>query len=83
MRESVPLWVCWATCLIYWVYNLMTEENTIECYDKKFHNNKWTCWSIYSLFNLGNEEFFTKLSRTAILFLNFIWQGTVLAAIYS
>lgn len=82
IRESFPLWTAWLGILLYWLYNILTEASTINCYDKSFEENKWTSWSFYSLFFLGNQEFFTKLSRSTILLVSFSWQACVLACIY-
>jgi hypothetical protein len=42
----------------------------------------WTCWGFYSLHFLGNEEYFTKLSRTTLMLITFSWEGCVLAILY-
>jgi len=83
MRESIPLWFFWVSILLFWLYNLIGAEITDEVYERSFKNNKWTCWSLYSIFYLSHEEFFTKTARTALFYINIVWQGCVLAAIYS
>lgn len=82
MRESYPLWTAWIGILFYWLYILLTESNEISCYDKKFENNKWTCWGFFSLHYLGHEEYFTKLSRTTMMLITFSWEGCVLGILY-
>lgn len=69
--------------MIYWLYYLLAEAETHECYDKRFENNKMTCWGFYSLHHLGHLEYFTRLSRLSLLY--FVWslQAVVLAALYS
>lgn len=83
MRESFPLWTAWFGILFFWLYYLLTDTQTIECYDVAFRENKWTCWGFYSLHYLGHDEYFTKLSRISLMLFNFSWQGLILAGIYS
>ena len=65
------------------MYYLLAESNTNEVYDLHFQNNKMTCWGFYSLHYLGHEDCFTRLSRESLMFLNFMFTGMVLAALYS
>lgn len=67
---------------LFWIYVLISNENS-GCFERHFKDNKWTSWSLYSIFHLAHEEFFTKMSRTVLFYLNIIWQGMVLCAIYS
>lgn len=82
MRESYLLWTGWLSIFIFWLYVLLAEVTTVDVYDKNFDENRWTCWGFYSLHFLAHEDFFTVLSRTALLFTNFCWQCCILASIY-
>lgn len=62
---------------------MFAELITISCYDQRFRNNKWTCWSMYSLHHLGHEEYFTKLSRETLMLISFCWEGLICAVLYS
>jgi hypothetical protein len=55
LRESYPLWTAWIGILFYWLSLLWADPNEMNNYDKNFQDNKWTCWSIYSLHFLGHE----------------------------
>lgn len=61
----------------------MSDSETNSCYDKKFDNNKMTCWGFYSLHYLGHSQYFSKLTRVSLLYFVFSFQAIVLAAIYS
>jgi hypothetical protein len=54
----------------------------VECFDKKFEENKWTSWGFYSLHYLAHDDFFTKLTRLTQMLITFSWYGIVLAALY-
>lgn len=82
MRESVPLWTFLVATLFFWLFILLSSEVTPEVYERSFRNNKWTCWSMYSIFWLCHEEWFTRTSRASLILINFYWQGMVAAAIY-
>ena len=55
MRESVPLWFFLLSTLLLWMFVLLGAENTPEVFERSFINNKWTSWSLYSLYNLAHE----------------------------
>jgi hypothetical protein len=83
MRESVPLWFFVLMVLFFWLYNLIGNELTPEIYETSFKRNKWTCWSLYSIYYLSHEELFTKTSRTALVLINMCWQAMIIAGIFS
>lgn len=83
MRESFALWFFILMVLIMWIFIMCSNENTDEVYAPSFQDNKWTCWSLYSLYHLANEEFFTRLSRSAVMMITAAWQAMVTCAIYS
>jgi hypothetical protein len=83
MRESVPLWTFLFSTLFFWLFLLLSNEVTPEVYERSFKDNKWTCWSFYSLYWLCHEEWFTRTARTSLFLINFFWQCMVLAAIYN
>lgn len=82
MRDNFALWAAWWSVLIFWCALLFGEATTLNCFDKKFEEKKWTCWSYYSLFYLAHEEFFTRMMRLVPHYLNFSWQACVAAILY-
>jgi hypothetical protein len=65
------------------VYYLWSEAETHEVYDKKFEDNKMTCWSFYSMRYLAHTQFFSVLTRESLMFFNYSFQALVLSALYS
>jgi hypothetical protein len=76
-------WACLLSVFIYWVYYLWSEAETHEVYDKKFEENKWTCWGCYSMHYLANTQFFSVLTRESLMFFNYSFQAMILSALYS
>lgn len=54
LRENWPLWTCILAVFFYWLYYLLADAETHSIYDKKYDENKWTCWGFYSLHNLAH-----------------------------
>ena len=78
----MPLWFIWFMTFFYWIAYLVPPGSNISIYDRKFENDKWTCYPFYSYYNLAHEEFFTRLSRLTVMLLNWTIQGVFLASIY-
>lgn len=76
------MWFIWFWTFFYWLYFLISDSINVKVYDRHFENNKWTNCSFYSLYHLAHEEYFTRLSRTTILFINWTIQGVFIASIY-
>ncbi len=76
------MWFIWFFILFFWLYYLISDSTNLKIYDKHFENNKWTCISWYSLFHLAHEEYFTRLSRSTVLLINWTLQGVFIACIY-
>jgi hypothetical protein len=83
MRDNYALWAGFWSVLFFWLAILFGEATSLNCFDRGFQNNKWTCWSIYSLFHLAHEDFFSRMSRTVPLYIIFCWQACVCAVLYS
>jgi hypothetical protein len=83
MRESVPLWTNVVLIFFFWMFNFISSEVTPEIYEQSFVDNKWSCWSLYSVFYLCHEDFFTRTSRTILIIVPLIFQGSILAFIYA
>lgn len=84
LRPVVAMWFIMSLSLAYWVYYLFTDANTKKIYNREhFTENKWTCWSLYSIFHLAQEEFFTLLSRLTVIMIQLSIQGIIIAAIIS
>lgn len=69
--------------MFYWMYYLLADSDTHECYDKRFEENRMTCWGFYSMHYLGHLEYFTRLSRLSLMYFMFSLQAVILAALYS
>lgn len=76
------MWFIWFFVLFFWLFYLISDSTNLKIYDKKFENNKLTCISWYSIFHLAHEEYFTRLSRTTGLLINWTLQGVFIASIY-
>jgi hypothetical protein len=83
LRESWPFWTCLLSVFLFWVYYLWSEAETHEVYDKKFEDNKMTCWGFYSMRYLASTQFFSVLTRESLMFFNYSFQALVLSALYS
>ena len=83
MRESVPLWTNVVLIFFFCMFNFISSEVTPEIYEQSFIDNKWSCWSLYSVFYLCHEDFFTRTSRTILIIVPLIFQGSILAFIYA
>lgn len=83
MRQSYPLWAAWFGALFFWCAILFSEHNTaISLYDRKFQQNKWTSWEMFSLWHLAHEEYFTRMMRTAAVYTCFNISNVVTACLY-
>ena len=67
----------------YWLtYLIPPGTSKTSLYERRFDDNKWTCYPFYSYVQLAHEEFFTRLSRMTVILLNWTIQGVFLASIY-
>lgn len=83
MRDNYALWAAWWSVLLFWLAILIGDATTLNCFDRRFQNNKWTCWSIYSLWHLAHEEFFSRMSRVLPTYISYCWQSCVCAILCS
>jgi len=83
LRDNFGLWVGWWSALILWVSMLYGESVSQSVFDPYYADNKWTCWSMYSLFHLAHEDFFSRMLRNIPMFIIFWWQACVNAVLYS
>lgn len=51
-------------------------------YDRRFQNNKWTSWEIYSLWHLSHEDYFSRMMRTTALYVNYTLCCLISACLY-
>ncbi len=82
MRDNYVLWVAWWGVLFFCISYLYGEASTLNCTSKKFENNKWTNWGMYSLFYLAHEFYFPRMMRTVAMYICFCWQCCVAAILY-
>lgn len=82
MKRNAALWYFLCASLLVWLFVLIGDDVTPAIFEFKFKNNKWTCWSLYSLYFLGHDEFFTRMSRASLMLLQIFWQGLVITLVY-
>lgn len=82
MKRNAALWYFLTSSLLVWLFVLIGDDVTPTIFESKFKNNKWTCWSLYSLYYLAHDEFFTRMSRAALMLLQIFWQGLIITMIY-
>ena len=77
------MWAIWFSSLFFWIANLWGEPNTfLTLSDRKFQQNKWTSWEMYSLWNLAHEEYFTRMMRLTSILTCFWISGLVVSVLY-
>jgi hypothetical protein len=76
------LWFAWFWIFFFWLFYLLSDSTNVKVYDPHYEENKWTCMTLYSLYNLAHEDFYTRLSRSTNIFINWSLQGVIIASIY-
>ena len=78
----MALWFIWWFIILYWLAYLLSDATNRAIFNKERHrDNKWTCWSVYSITHLAHEEFFTRLSRLTVILAQTSIQAVFVASI--
>lgn len=68
LRGNAFLWIWVVFSCVFWIGAAITDKDNPEIETDQFDEDYWSCWSLYSLYHLGNPYFFNKFIRLVLFY---------------